>query len=77
MSKVKNIEANKRYQLWLDFETIDLIKSTLSNDEYLGFLKGNILKYKLRDKGCDEEDKIKANDYKNELNEILKDSKND
>lgn len=72
MSKVKNKEANKRYQLWLEFETIDLLKATLSKDEYLGFLKGNILKYKLRDKGCDAEDRIKALDYQNELNELLK-----
>ena len=71
MSKVKNKEAKKRYQLWKDFETIDLIQETLTDAEYLGFLKGNLLKYKLRDKGCDAEDRIKAQDYQNELNELL------
>ena len=71
-NKVKNPEANKRYGLWGDFESIDLIKSLLSRDEYIGALKFNILKYKLRNKGCDDADNIKVTDYQNELNEILK-----
>jgi len=70
-NKVKNPNA-KHYELWNDFETIDIIKNTLTEDEYKGFLKGNILKYKLRDKGQDESDKIKIQDYKNELNKLLK-----
>ena len=71
MNKVKNIEANNRYGLWDDFQVIDLIKSQLTEEEYIGALKFNILKYKLRDKGCDEADRIKAKDYQNELNTIL------
>jgi len=69
-AKNKNIS---HYNLWDDFEVIDLIKNTLTKEEYIGALKFNILKYKLRDKGQDESDLIKAKDYQRELNEILED----
>ena len=55
--------SDKRYGLWKGFETIDLIQEIFTDEEYLGFFKGNLLKYKLRDKGCDAEDRIKAQDY--------------
>lgn len=74
-NKVKNHEADKRYGLWDDYQVIDIIKATLTKEEYIGALKFNILKYKLRDKGCDEADRIKAKDYQNELNELLKKGK--
>lgn len=63
---VKNPKST-HYHLWKDTEVIDVIKKTLTEEEYKGFLKGNLLKYRLRDKGQDESDKEKANDYHNEL----------
>ena len=69
-NKVKNPNA-KHYELWQDFEAIDIIKATLTEEEYLGYLKGNIIKYKLRDKGQDESDKVKIKDYTNELNNLI------
>ena len=72
MNKVKNPNA-KHYEIWHDFETIDIIKNVLIKDEYIGFLKGNILKYQLRlgKKDDVEKEKIKIKDYQNELNQIL------
>lgn len=72
MNKVKNPNA-KHYELWNDFETIDIIKKVLTKEEYNGFLKGNILKYQLRLGKKDGVDKemIKIKDYQSELNEIL------
>lgn len=69
-NKVKN-PISRHYEIWKDFEVIDIIKTQLTKDEYTGFLKGNILKYKLRDKGQEESDKIKVKDYSNELNDLL------
>lgn len=69
-NKVKNPNV-KHYELWNDFEVIDLIKNTLTAEEYIGALKFNILKYKLRNKGCDIEDNIKIEDYTRELNSLL------
>jgi hypothetical protein len=64
----------KHYELWNDFETIDVLKNCLTLDEFTGFLKGNILKYQLRlgkkDDVSKEIQKIK--DYQRELNSILK-----
>lgn len=73
-NKVKNINAT-HYELWNGFEAIDIIKNTLSKDEYIGYLKGNILKYQLRlgKKDNVEKEKEKIKDYQNELNEILGD----
>lgn len=73
-NKVKNPNAT-HYELWNGFEAIDIIKNTLSKDEYIGYLKGNILKYQLRvgKKDNVEKEKEKIKDYQNELNEILGD----
>lgn len=50
-------------------ETIDIIKMSLTQDEYIGYLKGNILKYRERApyKGKTEEDYKKAKWYFDEL----------
>ena len=67
-------EKSKHYEIWKDFEAIDVLKNCLTKDEFIGFLKGNILKYQLRlgkkDDVSKEIEKIK--DYQNELNFILK-----
>lgn len=76
LNKVKNPNST-HYEIWNGFEAIDIIKNTLSKDEYIGYLKGNILKYQLRvgKKTTDYEgiskDLEKLKDYQNELNEIL------
>lgn len=72
MNKVKNPNS-KHYELWHDLEAIDIIKNTLTKDEYIGFLKGNILKYQLRlaKKDSVEKEVQKIKDYTSELNYIL------
>lgn len=71
-NKAKNPNS-KHYELWNDFEAIDVIKTILNEDEYIGFLKGNILKYQLRlgKKDNVEKEMEKIRDYQNELNMIL------
>lgn len=73
-NKAKNPKS-KHYELWNEFEAIDIIKNVLSKDEYVGFLKGNILKYQLRlgKKDNVEKEMEKIKDYQNELNIILGD----
>ena len=72
LNKVKSPNS-KHYELWHDLEAIDIIKNTLTKDEYIGFLKGNILKYQLRlgKKDNVEKEMEKIKDYQNELNMIL------
>lgn len=52
-------------------ETIDLIKMALSEEEFQGYLKGNVLKYKFRApyKGQEDEDHSKAKVYYDWLGE--------
>lgn len=71
-NKLKNQKAS-HYNLWLDTDSIDIIKAFLTNEEYIGALKFNILKYQLRlgKKDCIESDMEKIEDYKRELNSIL------
>ena len=71
-NKAKNPNS-KHYELWENFEAIDVIKLALTDEEYKGFLKGNILKYRLRaGKKNIENDNIikdinKSIDYEKEL----------
>ena len=50
-------------------ETLDIIKMSLTKEEYKGYLKGNVLKYRERAqfKGNAEQDYAKAKFYFNEL----------
>lgn len=64
------------YKLWEGMQEFELHKKLLSKDEYIGFLKGNILKYQMRagrkpNEPIDRDmDKIKV--YTDELNRFLK-----
>jgi hypothetical protein len=72
MNKVKNSKAT-HYEIWKDFEAIDIIKNVLTEDEYKGYLKGNILKYQLRLGKKDDvaKESVKITDYRRELDSIL------
>ena len=68
-----NISENEHHLIWAETQSIDFIKTVLTKDEYIGFLKGNILKYQLRLGKKDDVRKElkKIQDYTNELNFIL------
>lgn len=72
INKLKNPKVS-HYNLWLDTDSIDIIKANLTEEEYIGALKFNILKYQLRlgKKDCIVSDMEKIEDYKRELNDIL------
>lgn len=56
-------------------ETIDFIENVLTREEFIGYLRGNVIKYQSRAnlKGRKEEDLKKAKWYSNKLVEVLKD----
>jgi len=59
------------YQFSNDLQVIDVMKSVLSDSEYRGYLKGQILKYTYRFKQKNgEEDLSKALWYKAKLDEV-------
>ncbi len=63
----------KHYQLdGLEVEALDVIKSALSEEEFKGYLLGNMLKYMLRHKKKNnEEDLQKMLFYSKELDKLL------
>lgn len=44
---LKNPES-KHYQLWDEMESIEVLESIMTQNELIGWCKGNILKYRLR-----------------------------
>ena len=56
-----------------EIETIEIIRTMLTHEEFRGYCKGNILKYRERaeHKGNAEQDYAKARWYYDELMEIL------
>lgn len=63
---------NKQYTT-LDIEPWDIMQADFTKDEFIGFLKGNIIKYCLRKKGSDLQDFEKIEHYARKLQEVLKD----
>lgn len=63
------INSPAHYMLFPDMEAIEVIKASLSPDEFRGYLKGSALKYRLRagDKGPAEKCIAKAHWYQNRL----------
>ena len=55
-------------------QPIELMQYVLTHEEFIGFLKGNIIKYSLRagKKGDKDLDGIKATQYKSWLDAVLK-----
>ena len=59
-------------------ECIDVMEAMLTEEEFIGFLKGNIFKYRFRSNLKNgEEDVKKAEWYESKLLEVLGDSKNE
>lgn len=62
---------NKQYTQ-LGIEPWDIMQADFTREEFIGFLKGNIIKYCLRKKGSDLQDFEKIEHYARKLQEVLK-----
>ena len=75
VKKEPTARKEKHYELWPGTEAWDVMVATLSYEELVGFLKGNILKYQLRlgkkEGESIEKDLQKINTYKQILKESL------
>lgn len=63
----RNVKNPKHYQVIDGFEAIDIIASSMTDEQFRGYCLGNIIKYRLRAGSKDslEQDIAKANEYKN------------
>ena len=66
------VNSPKHYRLFPNMEVIDIIETVLTKKEFIGYLKGNALKYRLRagHKDNTEQDIEKAKWYEAELSAI-------
>ena len=69
-----NVNHPRHYNIG-GLETIDIIESRLTKEEFVGYLKGSKMKYDLRYpiKGNVEEDLAKSEWFKNKLISVLRD----
>jgi len=72
MSTHDPVTNPKHYDLFPGQQSVDVIQSALTPEEFAGFCKGNALKYRLRagEKGDAAEDLAKANWYRDRLWQI-------
>lgn len=70
-SKLEDLVNHPSHYNQGGIETLDIIKMCLTEEEYKGYLKGNVLKYRERSqfKGNPEQDYAKAKFYFDELEE--------
>ena len=59
----ETVVSPEHYQLFPDTEVIAIIESSLTKEEFKGYCKGNILKYRLRDKYDRDKDWEKSGQY--------------
>ncbi len=64
---------SKHYELYKNVEAVDVIQAVLTTEEFLGFLKGNALKYQLRlgKKDSTDRELEKIGFYKKEIEKII------
>lgn len=62
----------KHYDTFPGQQSIDIIRASMTPEEFVGFLKGNFLKYRLRagEKDALQQDIDKSNWYRNKLFEV-------
>lgn len=67
--KEDKVNNPKHYKIFPNMEVLDVIKKTLTLEEFVGYCKGNVLKYRLRAGKKDnlQQDIDKADYYQNLL----------
>lgn len=68
--KKNQVHEPTHYEIFPGTQVIEVIKSVLTEEEFKGFCKGNILKYRLRDKQDREEDYEKSKKYQSYMQDI-------
>lgn len=63
---------NSKQYTSLNIEPWTIMEKDFTKEEFIGFLKGNIIKYCLRKKGSDLQDFEKIEHYAKKLQEVLK-----
>lgn len=73
MNGANNTEIGGDHYLMMKIQPWEVMESILTREEFIGFLKGNVIKYSMRQgrKGDAEVDAEKARHYARKLREVL------
>lgn len=70
MSGANKIQVGGTHYVDMDIQPWEVMQLVLTHEEFVGFLKGNIIKYSLRQGKKDSDDAGKAKHYMQKLEEI-------
>ena len=71
------MNTNSKHYEELDIQPWEIMERNFTTEEFVAYLKGNIIKYTLRDKGQDLTDAEKIKHYAEKLIEVLETKEND
>lgn len=70
-SNADAIQAGGDHYKTMDVQPWHVMESVLTRDEFIGFLKGNVIKYGMRQGRKDSPDAAKCQHYRMKLAEVL------
>ncbi len=71
MTKADDYQAGGSHYKEMDVQPWHLMETVLTHEEFVGFLKGNLIKYAMRQGRKDSPDVNKWHHYKQKLEEVL------
>jgi hypothetical protein len=74
MSNADKLQVGGTHYKDMQIQPWELMESVLTREEFIGFLKGNIIKYSLRQGKKDSDDYGKFRHYLMKLKEVIKES---
>ena len=70
--KANDLQVGGTHYKDMGVQPWDVMESVLTREEFIGFLKGNVIKYAMRQgRKIDSDDTNKCHHYKAKLNEVL------
>jgi len=70
--KADDLQVGGSHYKEMEVTPWDVMQSVLTHQEFVGFLKGNIIKYAMRQGKKDSDDAGKCNHYVQKLQEVTK-----
>jgi len=74
-TKADGIQIGGDHYKEMGVQPWDVVESVLTHEEFLGFLKGNIIKYAMRQGHKDSDDAGKCQHYRMKLKEVEKEDR--
>ena len=68
--KANDIQIGGQHYKEMGMQPWDVMEAVLTHEEFVGFLKGNIIKYSMRQGKKDSDDAGKARHYRMKLREV-------